>query len=127
MIRFSLDKTRRVRIATFEGEIDDAQLFDAYKKLMAADDYDPTLHHLADMRAVEKFGVTSAGLRQLVGSFINLNKLGLRTKLAIVTAKDDVYGMARMYQTFRSNAPQDPRVFRDIKEAETWLALPSTE
>lgn len=127
MIRFTLDKESRVRIATFEGVVDDTELFAAYQKLMSEEGFDPTLHHLADLRAVEHFAVSTAGLRQLVGSFTNLNGLGLRTKLAIVAAKDDVFGMARMYQVFRSDAPQELQIFRDMAEAKNWLGLPLNE
>jgi len=127
MIRFKLDEASRVRIAIFEGVVGDTELIAAYKKLMSEDDYDPTLNHLADLRAVEDFAVSTAGLRQLVESFTNLNSLGLRTKLAIVAARDDVFGMARMYQTLRSDAPQMLRVFRDITEAKNWLDLPLSE
>lgn len=99
-----------------------ASLIRAYEQLISARDYDPTLHHLADLRAVEHFNVSSVGIRQLTRTLPRLDELRIQTKLAIVAEKDDVYGMARMYQTLRSDAPQLIQVFRDMEDAKGWLA-----
>jgi tetrahydromethanopterin S-methyltransferase subunit E len=46
-----------------------------------------------------------------------------RSRVAMVATTDVHYGLSRMYQAFRSDSPLDLRVFRDMREARTWLGL----
>lgn len=121
MIRFHVDEPRRTRVAVFEGVVDDAELLGSYGGLVATPDYDPTLDDLVDMRGVERLEVSTEAVRRLVGMFTPLDPEDVSTRLAIVAPRDDVYGMARMYEILRSDAPEQIRVFRHRAEAEAWL------
>jgi len=123
MISFSIDSVHRTRIATFTGVVDDAQLAEAYGGLLSQPDYDASLDDLADMRSVERLEVSTHMVRQLVDMFTPIDTLGLTTRLAIVASRDHVFGMARMYEILRSDAPEQIRVFRDYDEAIGWLGL----
>ena len=124
MIRFEMDAANRIRIAVFEGVVDDAELLGSYGSLVAQPDYDPTLNDLVDMRGVDRLEVSSASVRRLVEMFTPLDHGEVVTRLAIVAPRDDVFGMARMYEILRSDAPEQIRVFRDRPEAERWLQGP---
>ena len=44
-------------------------------------------------------------------------------KLAIVAERDELLGLARMYELLRGDSPVKVRVFRDRDEAEVWPGL----
>ena len=122
MIEFNVDPARRTRVATFLGTVTDAELLGSYGALVAQPDYDATLDDMVDMRGVERLEVSSEAVHRLVSMFTPLDPEGVVTRLAIVAPRDDVFGMARMYEILRSDAPEQIRVFRHRPEAELWLA-----
>jgi len=116
------DSASRRRTATFTGEITDEHLVGTYADLVQAPDYDAEADELVDLRGVTSLGVTTKGLRQLMGLFSELDKLGIKSRLAIVAPGDAVYGVARMYQMLRGDdVPEEITVFRDFAEATAWL------
>jgi hypothetical protein len=121
VIEFTVEPAARLRVATFTGTIDDAGLMEAYGQLIACPDYDPTLNDLADLSGVGRFDVSADALRGLIALFVPVDRLGHRTRLAIVAAADSVFGMARMYEMLRMDAPEEICVFRDMAEAREWL------
>jgi hypothetical protein len=121
MIRFEVDAARRTRVARFSGVVDDHELLGSYAGLVEEPGYDPTLNDLVDMTAVDRLDVSTAAVRQLVSMFTPLDHAGVVTRLAIVAPRDHVFGMARMYEILRSDAPEMIAVFRDMDEAQRWL------
>lgn len=127
-ISFTYNPVARRRIATFSGEIGDADLMGAYAELLRDPDYDHGADDLVDLRAVERFGVTETGLRKIMALFAPVDQIGIATRLAIVAPGDEVYGVSLMYQTLRGDdVPEEVEVFRDIGAAEEWLKRGSAE
>lgn len=124
MIHFEVDGPRRTRVAIFEGIVTDTELLGSYGSLVQEPDYDPTLDDLVDMRGVQRLEVSTEAVRRLVDLFTPIDPEGVTTRLAIVAAKDETFGMARMYEILRSDAPEQIRVFRHRAEAEAWLFEP---
>lgn len=121
-ISFRYNPVARRRIATFRGEIDDADLVRAYAKLLRDPDYDHGADDLVDLRQVEHFGVTETGFKNIMTLFAPVDQLGIPTRLAIVAPGDEIYGISLMYQTLRGeDVPEQIEVFRDIGAAEDWL------
>ena len=121
-ISFSYNPVARRRIATFTGSVDDADLIGAYAKLLRDPDYDHGADDLVDLRGVVHFGVTEAGLGNIMAMFAPVDQLGIPTRLAIVAPGEHVYGISLMYQTLRGDdVPEQIAVFRKIDEAEEWL------
>jgi len=121
-ISFTYNPVARRRIATFRGEIDDADLMGAYAELLRDPDYDHGADDLVDLRQVERFGVTETGFKNIMALFAPVDQLGIPTRLAIVAPGDDIYGVSLMYQTLRGDdVPEQIEVFRDIGAAEDWL------
>lgn len=121
MIRFEIDPAHRIRVAHFEGVVSDEELLGSYGALVARPDYDATLDDMVDMGAVDRLEVSSDTVRRLVSMFTPMDSDQVVTRLAIVAPKDHVFGMARMYEILRSDAPEQIRVFRDRDEARRWL------
>jgi hypothetical protein len=132
MIRFRTDAERGVRIATFYGSVDDAELLGAYRAQLADLDYDASLDDLVDLRAVQRLDLGGAALRELMAMFSRVDSLGYTTRLAIVAPHDLGYGLGRMYEMMRTGAPEEVGVFRDVDDALAWLGtevrdLPAAE
>ena len=124
MIRISVDDSRRTRFIVYEGIVDDVELLKAYKELVARPDFNKTYNDFVDLTHVDEFQVTSKGISDLA-AFLKpyIGELAT-TKLAIVATKPYIYGMARMYQSVRDDAPRKIKVFRDADEAFFWLGIP---
>ena len=124
-IEFSYDRERGIRTAVFRGVVGDHELLSAYEELLRDPDYAPDAHDLVDLRPVERFEVSAEALRRLVDMFRPIDRLGYRTRLAIVAGSDHAYGMARMYELLRGDdVPEEIEVFRDMDAALRWLGSP---
>lgn len=123
MIDFRLVPVHRLRIATFSGIVGDDELVESYRDLIAEPDYDLTFDDLVDLTPLVELRVTSDAVRRLVALFEPYNHLGVTNRLAIVAPRDYMYGMARMYQLLRSEAPEQTMVFRSLDEAAAWLEV----
>lgn len=120
-IQFTLDGPRRLRTATFSGVVGEADLISAYAQLMQDPGFDPTIDDLVDLRGVERLDVSSDAVRRIVDMFSPLNDMEIHNRLAIVAPRDELFGMARMYQILRSEAPEETQVFRSYEDAAAWL------
>lgn len=125
-IRFEVDTAQRLRKAIFKGEITEAALFHSYTQLLSQPDYDPTLNDLVDLREVERLEVSSRGIRQLVELFAQPESQSAN-KLAIVAPESHIFGMARMYEILSSDTSEQIQVFRDLRDAENWLGIVSSD
>jgi hypothetical protein len=123
VVRFTVDRSAGVRVATFTGVVDERTLLDAYERVVATPDYDPDLDDLLDFGDVERVDVAGEGVRRLVAYFDRADLPGHHARLAIVAPQDYVFGLARMYEALRGGAPGQIRVFRDRAAAEAWLGL----
>ena len=121
-IRFQLDPARRLRTAILTGVIRDEDLLSAYQSLLHDPTYDPDLDDLVDLRHVERLDVTGDAIRRLADMFSDTDPDATAlSRRAIVAPRDELFGLARMYQSLRSDAPEEVRVFRDYGDAIAWL------
>jgi hypothetical protein len=68
--------------------------------------------------------VTTGGLRRLSEIGAKADTPGARTRLAIVVTQPFGYGLARMYQAFRSflpNTSKEVQIFRNRLDALKWI------
>jgi hypothetical protein len=122
-ITFSFEIAKRTRVARFVGAITDRELIDAFDRLLHDPAYDASLNDLVDLREVTHMGVTSAGLHRLIALYDERGPAVLNTRNAFVAPTDVLYGVSRMFQTMRGEAPPaEIEVFRTLDEAESWIA-----
>ena len=121
-IAFSVDADHRVRTAVFRDRVTDTELVDAYRALLASG-YDPALDDLVDLTLVTDLDVSGAAVRRLADLFED-GPAAPPTRLAIVAPRDHHFGLARMYQSLRAEAPEETRIFRARADALAWLGLP---
>lgn len=123
-IPYRIDDDRRRVIAEPAGELTTQDLFDYQREVWSRPElagYD----ELVDMSRVEKVEFESSfKMRELARLSAKMNHSELRTRMAIVAAKDLHYGLGRMYEAYRAMAPgstREVRTFRHAEEALAWL------
>jgi len=123
-ITFVISTEKRIRIACYNGIVDDRLLLDTYSRLITGQDFDPTLDDIVDLRNVSDFKITYHGIHQLAAMLAELDILGFRTRVAIVATIDVAFGLGRMYELMRDtarSATEDVCIFREYDEALRWL------
>ena len=122
-ISYHIEKDAGRVVLEFRGTITDRELFATYEALYADPSHRVGLDELTDCREVERVDVTTGALVALAASTARLLDGKQQTwRVAIVAPSDVVFGMARMYEAFRAESPEQVQVFRDRAAAEAWLA-----
>ena len=116
---YRIDVRNRVVIHELAGVVTDQELSNNQRELRRDPDYDPVFGQLIDACYVTDIAVSSDLVVALAKATPNVPG----AKRAIVVASDVAFGMARMFQIIREDAPEEVRVFRDIDEARRWLGL----
>jgi len=78
--------------------------------------------HLVDLRAVDELEATMGDFSERVDADARLVEGWPSVRVALVCSSDLMYGISRMYQSLSNVANVDVEIFREIDEAERWLA-----
>jgi hypothetical protein len=123
-----VDLARRVRYAEASGLVTDADVA-AYGASMDDPSYDLTFDVIVDARGIDEVEVSTIALRRLAELMQRVDQArlapGAWPRVAIVAASAAVFGLARMYQSYRE-AQQSRRAYfvcRTMEEAHRWLGL----
>ena len=116
---FRIDTERRTVFSTGAGALTDDELRGHQKQLLGDPAFDPSFNQLWDFRQVAQVDVSSQALRELAAA----RSFAPSAKRAAVAPREILYGMARMFELQHDGAPEEFRVFRNIREAEDWLGL----
>ncbi len=123
----AVDTHNRIIITTWTGEVVDNDL------VKALSDYHLTLRgkasyasfdEIVDFSQASHYHLSISGIQRLVEIAAATDVPGTRTKLAFVVKAPVAYGLARMYQTYRSLIPAGSkilRIFRTYDEALRWV------
>ncbi len=74
---------------------------------------------LIDARSLERAEITTEVIRDLA----HASPGAPEARRAFVVASDLAFGLARMFEIQRADAPEEICVFRDMGQARTWLGL----
>ena len=116
-----IDSSLGVVFSTCQGVVTQEDILAQIEMFNTDPAFQPSFDHLVDMRGTTRLDVSGEGIR-LVSTHSVFNEKSHR---ALVAVKDDIFGMARMYQLFRewSEKPDQVRIFRDMEEARRWLGF----
>jgi len=84
-------------------------------------DYQPGMALVWDFRDMGRTW-TADEIRQLIGYLAEHVEDRGAGKEAVIVSREVDFGLARMAQAFSRDLPRPLRVFRDMTEAEAWLA-----
>jgi hypothetical protein len=122
MYRYSIDESRRLVVATFEGEVSDADLFDYLAHMLANTRYGAGWRSLIDLTTAEIVDLTRAGVQRMRALPLYMEERLNGARGAVLAPKQSAaYGMARMYEMMGSNSHYEIAVFSDREEAMRWL------
>ena len=123
-----IDNDMKLITTTWSGEAVDSELIDALTKYQQDIKSKPeycSYNEIVDFSQAIDFKLSSDGLRRLVQIAAHGDVRGVKTKLAIIVSKPVAYGLARMYEAYRTFVPgvsKEVRVFRDYKNALGWIS-----
>ena len=122
-----IDDTHKLIFTTWEGAATDADCTSAMKNYLvkfSGNAYYSHYNEMVDCRNVTHIDVTPAGICKLSKMASEFDKNRSHTKLALLVSSDLAYGMARMYELYRSAIPgtrKDIRVFKKENDALEWI------
>jgi hypothetical protein len=110
-----------VIFSEFQGVVTPEDIVAQLERFKTDPAFQPSFNHLIDTRNATRFDPSGEGMRK-VSMHTVFNE---KSRRAIVADKDDMFGIARMYQLLREahKAPDQIKVFRDMAEARRWLGL----
>lgn len=122
-----IDNDVKLITTIWSGQAVDNELIDALTKyqqdIKSQPDY-RSYNEIVDFSKASDFKLSTAGIRRLVQIAADSDVQGVKTKLAIIVSLPIAYGLARMYETYRSLAPsadKEVRIFRNYSEALEWI------
>ena len=122
MYRFNVDEDARLVVATFEGEVGDADLFDYLADMLASTDYGAGWHTLIDFTPAAVLRLTSQGVRRMRTLPTEMEDRLRGARAAILAPEGSAaFGMGRMYQIMGESAAYEVAVFSDRRTAMDWL------
>jgi hypothetical protein len=123
-----IDADQKLIITTWTGEVSDNELIkslSAYQQTIKSRPEYAAFDEIVDFSKGEHFHLSISGIQRLVEIGAKTDVRDTRTKLAIVVNTPVTYGLARMYQVYRSFIPSATkvlRVFKTFDEAHEWIA-----
>lgn len=126
-IRVSVNTDLGLVVLIFEGVVTVEDFASQVGLLVDSPEYALLPLALVDMTAtLEGSGAGEIIRQQARRAARNIDaKIDDGAKLALVSTRDEFFGLGRMYQALRDDSPVEVGVFRSRPEAEQWLGLPA--
>ena len=119
---YHIDLRAGVVYSVFEGQVNNEELLDHQQRLSADPEFQPTMNHVVDARAVTATAVTAFGVRLVATPSI----FGPGSRRAIIAGGDShSSGYLSMFKNLRSQSGEDIKIFSTVEDAQRWLGLES--
>jgi len=123
-IEYHIDHGRRLVLASASGKLTAEDFFNYKRNVWALPDV-RGFNELMDARKLEEIlSLTFEKISELAKLSANMDDNTIPTKLAIVASDTFLYGIGRLYETFRNVNPKSTKkvsVFRSMQEAIDWI------
>jgi hypothetical protein len=108
---------------TASGSVMAVDIIEGLKKVMEDPAFKPGMDILWDFRDVRSEISKADQIREIV-SYIRTNqdRRGGNYRVALVVTRDIDFGLARMYEAYSQELPFEIRIFKNLNDAENWLA-----
>jgi len=125
-LEYRIDLERRVVFATATGTLTDEEVFGYQREVWSRSEV-AGFDEIVDMGAVGDLVLASGDrVRALADLASTMDVPGASSRLAIVAPQDFAYGLARMFETYRTMSQRGSKavsVFRSMQAALDWLGL----
>jgi hypothetical protein len=121
---YRIDIDHEVVLFRASGEFSGAEMLACLNEVVASPGFQPSFSHLVDLRDVTDFQATAADMRRRAEADKRMETQIDSGRIALVSSRDSVYGMTRMYEILMDDAPNETRSFASIGDAAEWLGIP---
>jgi len=121
MIEYDFDPTQSIATVTLSGELGDAETLSWFWGFLDELKGAKRVSGIVDTRRPTALNVTSDAVRQMTRLAETRDDVFEGSRWAFVATLDVVFGMARMYEIMRDQAPYEIRVFREMEVARKWF------
>lgn len=118
-VTYTIDPARRLVISVASGLVSAEDFLEQGKRLAEDPLFEPSFDQILDLRAATQIELPTPALKGMA----SLRLFGAGSRRAVVAPRDLVYGLARMYESLRADAPESMKTFRTLEEARRWLGL----
>jgi hypothetical protein len=125
---YKIDLHNKLIITSWSGDVIDSELIDAlthYQQNIKSRPEYRLFDEIVDFSNANKFHLSSDGIERLVRIGASGDSPETTTRLAVVVSSQVAFGLARMYETYRSLVPSGTkvmRVFKNYNDALEWIA-----
>jgi hypothetical protein len=122
-----IDSSSRLLITTWEGEAVDIDFIEAIKKYQQDIQSNSDYHHfneIVDLTKITGIKLTTNGIKHISSIASSTDQNRASTKLALIVSSNLAFGLARMYEAYRSmskDGHKEIRVFKNKNEAFVWI------
>lgn len=114
---YRIDESRRCVISTATGLLTSSELFQHQVRLRADSHFRRDLNQLCLLVGLDGLDVSSDAIRTLVTN----SPFGAGARRALVVDSALAFGLARMFQSYADESPEEIEIFRDVDSANRWL------
>ena len=115
---YAIDKERRLVLSTGSGIVTKYDLMGHQDRLIEDRDFDPSFCQLWNLTLVTEAQVKAADIEMMARRDV----FSPASRRAIVVAKEDHYGLARMFQIHRElSGEHGIRIFRNLDDGLDWI------
>lgn len=124
---YTIDNTNQLVNTVWEGEANDIELIEAMKTYRKAVQSNPdylNYNEIVNLNKITKFNLTAEGISTIAEIASTAEKSENYKKLALIANSELAYGLARMYETYRSlpnESNKNIRVFKNENDALEWI------
>lgn len=125
---FQIFPEHHLRVLTMSAAIGPDTVRASAQHLLASPDYDPSHDVLVDFRPTAAVGLSAEFISALAREYAaptTETPGGRISRLAVVTASDEQFGVGRMFAAYRGDTQARLRIFRSASEACAWLGVPA--
>ncbi len=122
-----IDNKRQLIITSWEGTAHDAEFIKAIKKyqndIQNKSEY-INYNEIVNLSEVTSFKLSTEGIKNIGQIASSTDKSDGNRKLAIIVSSNLAYGLARMYEAYRSfskKSKKEIRIFKKEKDAVAWI------
>ena len=125
--KHNIDNSSQLLITTWEGEAVDIDFIEAIKKYQQDIQNNSDYHHfneIVDLTNITGIKLTTNGIKHISSIASNTDINRVSTKLDLIVSSNLAFGLARMYEAYRSlskDVNKEIRVFKNATDAFEWI------
>ena len=122
-----IDDDAKLITTIWSGHADDNELSDAladYQQNIKSLPLYASYNEIVDFSGASNFSLSAEGIKKLAHMASISDPKGVKTKLAIIVNNPLAFGLARMYEIYRSLLPsgsKEVRVFMNYQDCLSWI------